>query len=211
MFDSITPDFIHTFTSLAAPDELQLTGEERAAAAKFRDRRLRDFNHGRYCARQALSALGVDDVSIGIGESRQPIWPTGIVGSITHTSKIAAAAVCRADELRGLGIDCEQSGRIDQALLARICHASEIDALPAAGGIEDYGQLLFSAKESVYKCIWPEVRRFVDFLEVTVALDIESNAFAVAAANNDIDDAMLRAIKGRWSLDQYHICTVAYL
>jgi 4'-phosphopantetheinyl transferase EntD len=39
---------------------------------------------------------------------RTPVWPDGVVGSITHTGDFAAAAVAWAADIAGLGIDSEQ-------------------------------------------------------------------------------------------------------
>ena len=48
-------------------------------------KRKAEFLAGRYCARAALAQLdGSLAVNIGIGANREPLWPPGFVGSITH-------------------------------------------------------------------------------------------------------------------------------
>ena len=209
MFDAITPPLVQAYTSVSIAPGLDLVGAEQAAAANFSEQRRRHFAHGRYCARRALAGLGVGPVSIGVGASREPLWPPGIVGSITHSTDLAAAAVCRDDVLVGLGIDCEQADRLDASVIKRVCRADELAALEEAGfGLED-AVVLFSAKESVYKCIWPTVRRFVDFLDVSITLDRNAGRFVVAAASEGLDADVLSSIDGRWVMDAGRVYTAA--
>src|SRR4051812_19673514 len=69
--------------------------EERLVASAS-DKRRRDFALGRACAHQALAALGFDDGAIAIRQNGAPLWPTGVLGSITHTHGYAAALVGEA-------------------------------------------------------------------------------------------------------------------
>ena len=201
---------VESFQSAAAPVDLELVGEENDVATRFAAGRLRDFAHGRYCARQALARLGIERAAIGMGESREPLWPDGIVGSITHSADLAAAAVCRDDAFTGLGIDCEDVGRINDAMLKRICLDTELAALAEAGYETRHADALFSAKESVYKCIWPVVRRYVGFHEVAVSLERESRRFSVAAASDKVDANLLSGIEGRWCMDDDRVYTIAW-
>src|SRR5688572_21941564 len=59
-------------------------------------KRRRDFILGRNCARKALAALGHGNAVIERRGNGAPLWPDGIVGSITHTSGYAAALVADA-------------------------------------------------------------------------------------------------------------------
>src|SRR5688500_10573337 len=67
----------------ALPDPL--FPEEEKAVAGALERRRREFALGRMHARRALGSLGYPDVCIGVRHDRAPLWPAGIVGSITHT------------------------------------------------------------------------------------------------------------------------------
>ncbi len=211
MFNSITPDFIHTFSARSVPPTFTLADGERKAAHKFSDSRLSDFSHGRYCAHEALAQLGIRDVTIGVGSSREPVWPAGVVGSITHTDGVAAAAVCRIANLAGIGIDCERTGRLNSDLISRICHETERHDLESAGLRADHALVLFSAKESVYKCIWPHVRRFIDFLEVTVTLDHRANSFRVTAIDENLDRELITRVRGSWRFGADYVYTAAFL
>jgi 4'-phosphopantetheinyl transferase EntD len=50
------------------------------------EKRWREFAAGRSCARKALAASGHAPVAVLQGAGREPVWPQGIVGSITHCS-----------------------------------------------------------------------------------------------------------------------------
>jgi 4'-phosphopantetheinyl transferase EntD len=148
---------------------------------------------GRACARTALAELGIAPVAITSGAGGEPCWPAGLAGSITHTDDHAAAAVARG--MTALGIDLESlahTGRVPD-LLATVALASEREHAAA---------LVFSAKESVYKCLY--AGRFLDFHDVELA--IEPGTFTVLrAAGYDAS-----AVRGRWAIEGDHVATVAY-
>jgi 4'-phosphopantetheinyl transferase EntD len=134
---------------------------ERAVA-----KRRAEFLAGRWAARAALSALGVD-ATPGRNEDGSPRWPEHTVGSITHGAERALCAVARSSDVRSLGIDAERlmSHTASAELRARICAADELTILrEALGRPEHHGvTFAFSAKESLYKCLHPLVGRFMDF------------------------------------------------
>jgi len=144
---------------------------EQEAVAGAAQTRIEQFTAGRLCSRIALNRLGVAVATpIPRGEDRAPIWPKGFVGSITHTDSWCAAAVARAEDFRSIGIDLEPATPLRESLWRRICTAKERDwlhDLPEAGLT---GKVLFSAKESVYKCQYPLTTKFLGFHAVEVEL-----------------------------------------
>src|SRR5690242_5958922 len=94
-----------------------LFAEEAAAVAGAVAARRAEFAAGRSAARRALAELGIGPVALPVGERRMPVWPTGIVGSITHCVGLAAAAVAWADDLAALGIDVEPAIALDADVL----------------------------------------------------------------------------------------------
>ena len=105
-------------------------------------------------------------------EERLPIWPSGWLGCITHSNGRAVAAVANAEHSRLLGIDVEKL--IDPALVdgigALVTLEGELAMLTGRifGDAPGYSlsqalTILFSAKESLYKALDPDVRRFMDF------------------------------------------------
>jgi 4'-phosphopantetheinyl transferase EntD len=156
--------------------------------ARAVDRRRREFAAGRGLARQALAALGValDDCGLVPDQDGVPGWPAGVVGSITHAGGWCAAAVARAAAVRSLGIDGEDLARVDGQpdWLRLVLRPAERDAL-AGLDPDEVGRralILFSAKESFYKCQFPLTRTRLDFLDAEVVVRPEEGAFDVECA-----------------------------
>jgi 4'-phosphopantetheinyl transferase EntD len=154
---------------------LPLNAETRSrlpqALQRATQNRQREFLAGRWCAKQALQCLGAGSTHVAMAEDRAPIWPGGVVGSITHTGDFAAAAVAWAVDVAALGIDSEQI--IDPAMtadIADICMVDEATLFKAAHGRSfcEFCTLVFSAKESVFKCLFPLTRKFLEFSDVRI-------------------------------------------
>ncbi|TMP36464.1 4'-phosphopantetheinyl transferase family protein [Pseudoalteromonas rubra] len=129
-------------------------------------KRKAEYLAGRYCASQALKALGLPHTIIASAESRAPIWPAGIQGTITHTRELAMAMVCDDPAILGLGIDLERkmSLKQEQELQTQILAKAEQPAFERLGQVHACPlTLIFSAKESIYKALYPVVQRFFGF------------------------------------------------
>ncbi len=161
--------------------ELQpLWATELAATVGMSGKRQRAFTAGRACARQALAKLGHGPVALAIGPGRAPVWPAGIIGSISHTDEIAIAAVARRAEIRSLGIDVESAEPLEAELLDLVCRNDEQAALTAcAPQPRAAAKLIFSAKESVYKCLWPVTGLFLEFHAIGIRIDPAHCRFTV--------------------------------
>jgi 4'-phosphopantetheinyl transferase N-terminal domain len=92
-----------------------LLPEERSSVSKAVGSRRWEFTTARTCARTALGGLGLSVVAIPAGPRGEPLWPPGVVGSITHCEGYRACAVARMDDLMSIGIDAEpHAKRCDQ-------------------------------------------------------------------------------------------------
>ena len=133
-------------------------------------KRMQEFAAGRLCARRALAEFGFVDYALKVAEDRQPMWPAGMVGSITHTTGFCAAVVARQRAATALGIDSEVVGRVNAEIWHKICVPVEsawVESLPAPqrpGAMA----LIFSAKEAFYKCQYPAVRQRLNFHDARV-------------------------------------------
>lgn len=150
---------------------------ERAATARMSPRRLREFAAGRGQARQALAELGVESPDLAVGPGRAPLWPAGFVGSISHGGDLVLAVAASSATVRGIGIDLEPDVPLDADLLPRICRPEELARLPASADRPRRAKLVFSAKESVYKCIAPRSGVFLEFEDVEILFAIGSDRF----------------------------------
>jgi enterobactin synthetase component D len=137
-------------------------------------RRRSEYVAGRRCAARALEmhlTSGPLDLNIvGRRPDRTPIWPHGIVGSITHTEGYAAAAVGGCDRVRSIGIDSEVLLAREHALEIRSSIGRETEIKWISAIFERYDDsgitVLFSAKESLFKCLFPIVSSCFSFLDV---------------------------------------------
>ena len=138
-------------------DESLLWPEERAAIGEVVPGRWWDWVMGRRCARLALDRLGVAPQPVLSGEKRQPLWPGGVVGAITHTNGYVAAAVAHDHSRRSIGIDSEPDLPLPDGVLDRISLPEERAWVLADTdlGVANADRLLFSAKESIYKAWFP--------------------------------------------------------
>jgi 4'-phosphopantetheinyl transferase EntD len=158
---------------LRGPGEAScLKPEEARSVERAVPKRIQEFAAGRQCARRALAELGRPDVPIPVAPDRQPLWPPGVVGSITHTAGLCAAVVAESTRLEALGVDTELSGAVKPELWQMICVADESAWLStlAPGERAAAVTLLFSAKEAFYKCQYPLVGERLSFDDLCVTV-----------------------------------------
>lgn len=172
--------------------------------------RRREFLCGRACAHAALEALGRDGGPIAVGDRREPSWPVGVVGSISHAGSLAAAVVARSTDAWGLGLDVELlEPPLDPKLQRLLLTPGEMSHVQALEAIEpSAAKILFSAKESVYKCVFPRTRWRLDYQEVDVALDLGRRRYRAVIAGRP-HDGHLRAstLEGTFRLAEGYVLT----
>jgi 4'-phosphopantetheinyl transferase EntD len=192
-----------------AGDRPLLHGEERFVQSAGAARR-RGFASGRACARDALRQLGYPDQAILADEHRAPVWPDGIVGSITHCAGFTAAAVARRVDVAMLGIDAEPISSLDDDVAAHVASVHERERASEELGI-DGSLVLFSAKEAVYKAWYPVTRRWLDFDAVVVSVDRAGTFDVRPRADLAADDQrVLAALRGRFAVTSTLVLTAVY-
>lgn len=132
------------------PEEAKLLGGATHA-------RRREFTAGRVLARRALEQKGLRQVDIVQSAFGAPIWPTGICGSIAHSSTHAAIAVARTTHIRSVGIDIDDGRDLEDAT-QDVATKAELRRLvnhPLAVSEAGAARLVFCAKEALYKCQAP--------------------------------------------------------
>ncbi|NVZ19712.1 4'-phosphopantetheinyl transferase family protein [Pseudomonas costantinii] len=126
-------------------------------------KRQAEFLAGRLCARAALQQLDHLECVPAIGEDRAPVWPEHISGSITHSTGHAAAIVGHKAQWRGLGMDLENVLTLERAerLAGEILTADELQRMAAIPReqVALLVTLTFSAKESLFKALYPIVQK----------------------------------------------------
>jgi len=189
------------YTPLAPAEEACILGAV--------DKRVREFRAGRACAGRALAELGIRDFPLVSGPDRAPVWPEGVVGSITHCRGFVAAAVTREDELRGLGLDAEPAAPLDDEILELICTPPERAWLSEVD--PRWATALFSAKEAVYKCLHPVSGAWLDFQDVTLTFDAPRRRFRLEPGTEVPGVGDASTVRGRYVRTRTHWITGASL
>lgn len=131
-----------------------------------------EFAAGRFCARSALQQLGYwSDALLVRGTDRAPTWPAGYLGSISHCNGLAIAAAAKTSCWSGVGIDIEHplDKEAAQPIVAQLATNAEMRIGTEKGlTLEQWATLIFSAKESLFKALYPKVGRYFDFLDTAV-------------------------------------------
>ncbi|GHB24557.1 4'-phosphopantetheinyl transferase family protein [Salinicola rhizosphaerae] len=131
------------------------------------DKRRAEFLAGRLSARRAIQALTGVPATPGIDEERLPLWPETLVGSITHSHGLAAATVARRSHALGIGLDAERQLTPERAqrLAPQILVDAEREWMESLADSErgKFVTLVFSLKESLFKALYPLVRRRFHF------------------------------------------------
>jgi len=183
--------------------------EEEEALGQAVPKRQMEFAAGRSCAREALSLLGVPGCAILRGGAREPLWPDGVVGSITHCNGYCAAAVAHADQVLSLGIDAEPDEPLPAGVLPLIARPEEAERLlkrPSASR-KNLDRLLFSAKESTYKAWYPLSKKWLDFDEVRIDLIPEHDSFELEFLGSSRAEMQSLRFAGRYMIQNGLILT----
>ena len=138
------------------------------------DKRRQEYLAGRISARLALVDLlgaAASNGNLEADDDDVPLWPEGVVGSISHGAGYGFAAVGAASRYRGLGVDVERVVSPQQAtrLGGRVLTDGEMELRHGKfGGLTEAEMftLAFSAKESAYKALFPVHRRVLGFSDV---------------------------------------------
>jgi phosphopantetheine--protein transferase-like protein len=182
LFSNLLPPFVAIAEGAAEANQGVLWPAEEVQIAKAVAKRRSEYNAGRTLARQALAALGGPAAPIPAGVDRDPQWPAGFTGSISHSAGYVVAAVARRADAAAIGIDVEQAARFRIELEPQILSPGEI-ARHLDGLSPDARQACaaatFSAKEAFYKAQYPMTGRRLGFRDVEVELDLAAGTFEV--------------------------------
>lgn len=203
MLDNVFPDQI--FYRVAEPWmwETPVNAAEEALVEKAVDKRKREFRAGRHAAHALFREVGADCPALLRGMQREPGWPAGWTGSISHTSGICMAAIASTGHYASLGVDVEQATPLKPDILDMICskdeqvHLRDIGRLAGTGAALD--KLVFSAKESVHKTYFPLNGHTLDFLDARIELDWGNKTFSAFILNPEANPRRpIRQLQGRF-------------
>ena len=95
----------------------------------------------------------------------EPVWPDSLKGSITHKSGHVGIVTTLDRSVGGLGLDLEGPEKMHEGLYSKICDENEIELFKKVKylGLNECMTIAFSAKESIYKAIFPVGKKFFYF------------------------------------------------
>ncbi len=179
VIERIVPPEVACFAIIGDDVSAWLYPEEVAQMRGSVETRLREFKTARACARLAIAKLGLPTGPILRGAWGEPIWPPGVVGSITHCRGYRAAAVAKQSNILTVGIDAEPNERLPPGILEQVAVAPERAWLATARPGVHWDRLLFSAKESVFKAWFPLARERLGFEQAVVSFNPTECTFHV--------------------------------
>lgn len=190
-------------TEQAGPEDwtAALLPEEAASLGAVHPVRRREFAAGRACARRGLVRLDMLPQPVPIGTGRNPAWPAGVTGSITHCQDFCAAVVTRAEDF-GIGIDAEPLAALSPAALAMVRAPGDEWLAGQWRGI-----LAFSAKEAIYKAWYALTGQQLRFHDVRLRVDGRRDRFDADIRTSAVLPPA--TVTGRFALDDRRVYTVA--
>lgn len=193
LFGGLAATVVWSRQETPGPGSPDIYPEEANAVERAVPSRRHEFARGRGAARAALSALGLTPCPIPVGPDREPLWPDGVVGSITHCDGLVATVVARESRLAAVGIDAEPAVALPGETRSLVLRPPERSPDPVVETI------VFSAKESIYKALFPLVAIWIGFQEVQVSVDSEAGAFTASSSSpDDRVRALVPSLTGRF-------------
>lgn len=147
------------------------TGRQMAPLAKAVAKRRNEFSTGRLFAMKAQHSLGLSPQFVERAENRSPRWPSGLVGSISHTDSLALVVLMSGSEYLGLGVDLEQASKVTHSISRMVLTAEERGALSDLSWIRSPEAVIFSGKEAVYKAVNPLIGQMIGVDELELEFD----------------------------------------
>jgi 4'-phosphopantetheinyl transferase EntD len=186
---------------------------ERAVTERAGEKRRREHAAGRLLARTLVAELGVEGAQpLLADDDRVPRWPAAVVGSISHCATLCVVAVAPASSVRGVGIDVEPALPLPPGVGPLVLFAPDHEALASAADHRRplFERVVFSAKEAVYKAIFPITRRSLDFPAMAVRVFEDGSLDATLRLDVPFFAAGTR-FEGRWTEHAGHVVTAFVL
>lgn len=177
--------------------------------------RTAEFAAGRDCARIALREIGIAhaDRPILADEHGAPIWPDGVVGSISHTTGWTGAVAARRGlhgGIASLGLDAEAAAPLPDGVLDVVASDAERASLAHLARVDSathWDAVLFATKEAAYKAWYPLTGVVLHHEQVAVVLTRDGRFRAEASDGI----RMPCRVRGRWRAGPAVVTTLAVI
>jgi enterobactin synthetase component D len=157
------------------------------------NKRQLEYSAGRKSAYETIKMIDSKHSDcIGANEDGSVKWPTGLVGSITHSNGIALSVVGSDLIFDGIGVDIERLLSFSRAvkLVQKICTHEEMISFHDCFN-PMIVSILFSAKECLFKALYPITNSRFYFKDAQIIkIDIANNTWTIkllkSLSNNHI-------------------------
>ncbi|WP_053733326.1 4'-phosphopantetheinyl transferase [Nocardia sp. NRRL S-836] len=197
MLEQLLPPPVAAVERFDDEQPVDLFPEEEALVANAVAKRRAEFGTARWCAREAMTRLGVTPAPVLPGPKREPLWPEGVVGSLTHCLGYRAAALAHSTDFQTIGIDAEPHAAAPDGVLEAIAVPAELARMAGLRTADPkicWDRLLFSAKETTYKAWFPVTRRWLGFEDADITLDPDGTFHSRIL----LPDSPIADFRGRW-------------
>ena len=139
------------------------------------------------------------------------MWPSGVVGSITHCRGYRACAVAKAEDVAAVGVDAEVNEPLPDGVLEQVAFGRERAMVADRGAGVYLDRLLFSAKEATYKAWFPLAHRWLGFEDVELTINVGRGEFRarLLVPGPVVDGVRLAEFLGRWCVEDGIVAAAA--
>jgi len=181
--------------------------------AQARVERKNEYLCGRVLAQAVLNHhFGLDQPITSMHE-HLPIWPTHVLGSISHSQNKLIVALSTHAIYLGIDIEHWVTPEFAQESAHLVLTPSEFNLWKTRAceffDFALYVSLIFSVKESLYKAVYPTAKQYIDFLEASIVdINFENQTLTL----NFLPEIqqryqLLERYDGGWTIEQDHIMT----
>lgn len=181
--------------------------------AQARVERKNEYLCGRVLAQAVLNHHFGLDQPITSMHGHLPIWPTHVLGSISHSQNKLIVALSNNAIYLGIDIEHWVTSEFAQGSAHLVLTPSEFDLWKSKAAeffdFARYVSLIFSVKESLYKAVYPTAKQYIDFLEASIVdINFENQTLTL----NFLPEIqqryqLLEQYEGGWAVEQDHIMT----
>ncbi len=175
--------------------------------------RKNEYLCGRVLAQAVLNHhFGLDQPITSMHEPL-PIWPTHVLGSISHSQNKLIVALSNHAVYLGIDIEHWVTSEFAQESAHLVLTPSEFNLWKTRAceffDFAHYVSLIFSIKESLYKAVYPTAKQYIDFLEAFIVdINFENQKLTLTFLP-EIQHRyqLLERYDGGWTIEQDHIMT----
>lgn len=212
-WQKILPESVRSKTAWIQDRTNDLTENEKRLTQDASPRRLNEFVTARRLARDLLDPSERNSLLERDEKSGAPVWPSGVVGSITHCKELCSVAISENGTLNSLGIDLEKTKRVQSRFLSKIASEHEAKEMESYLYENEFSTdvalaAIFSAKEAFYKFQYPLTGAWLGFRDVEI--QISDGKIHFTPKEETITNETLGTPQAILHVTESHVLSVVY-